>query len=453
MELQDRQEITENISYLLRANDVAKIKNIIVDIHPADLADIIRDLEEEDRDRIFKFLEPETASDVIVELDGVSREQIIEELKTDRLSTIIEEMDSDDAADVVSELPEDLAEKVLSKIDVQDRREVEKLLAYEEDTAGRIMALEFVAVYDDETVDDALQEIRQKAQEVENVYNIWAIDRGGRLVGVVPLKALIMNNPRSLIRDIMTTDFFPVSTDMDQEDVAKLVRRYDLVSVPVVDKSNRLVGRITVDDIVDVLHDEANEDIHRMAGIVDEEIPQEMSTLRISRYRLPWLVIAFFGELGSALLMKAHQASLKELMTIAFFIPLIMAMGGNSGIQASTIVVRSLALNEGGLSDRLERIWREIRVAILNGLILSIMTFIIIAFLFREKMQFSLIISSALVIVMINAAVVGAVVPIILSKFKFDPAIATGPFITTSNDILGVFIYLTMTMLYLKGSF
>ena len=450
MEIQDRKEIVENVSYLIKVNDTPKIKNLFVDTHPADLADIIRDLEESERDIIFDLLDPQTASEVMLELDEVSREQLIEDLEPERLSEIVDEMDSDDATDVVSELPKEIAEKVLSNIDARDRYEVEQLLTHDEETAGGIMALEFVAVYDDETVDDAIQEIRQKTQEVENVYNVYAIDRGGRLAGVVPLKKLILSNPKSRIQDIMNSDVVSVITDMDQEDVANIVRKYDLVSVPVVDTYNRLVGRITVDDIVDVLHEEATEDIQRMAGIADEEILQEMSTFRISRYRLPWLVVSFVGELGSALLMRMYQATLEQVVATAFFIPLIMAMGGNVGIQASTIVVRSLALQEGGATDKWSRLIREIRVALLNGLILAMVIFVVIYIFFSENPQFGIVIGLALMVVMLNASIIGAVVPIVLNKFGIDPAIATGPFITTFNDILGVFIYLSMTMIYIK---
>jgi len=450
MDVQDRKEIVENISYLINANEPLKLKNIVIDIHPADLADIMRDLDEDERDYLFDLLDPEQASDVMVELDEVSREHLIEDMPTERISEIVDEMDSDDAADVVAELPSDVAQEVLSSIDAQDRAEVESLLHHDEETAGGIMAMEFVAVYEDQLVDDAIQEIRQKSQEVENVYNVYAIDRGGRLVGVVPLKKLILSNPKAQIRDIMNKDVISVTVDMDQEEVANIVRKYDLVAVPVVDKYDRLVGRITHDDIVDVLHEEANEDLQRMAGIVDEEILQEMSTFRISRFRLPWLIVAFLGELGSAVLMKTFQGSLEQAVATAFFIPLIMAMGGNVGNQAAYIVVRSLALQEGGTTNRWSRVFREIRVALLNGTILSILIFIIVYFVFAEDPQFGIVIGVALIVVMVNAAVVGSVVPIILNRFHFDPAIATGPFISTSNDVLGVFIYLSMTVLYLR---
>jgi len=448
MELQDRKEIVENIRYLLEVKDVPKLKNIIIDTHPADLADIIRDMDDHEQGEIFQYLEPEKASEVFLEFDDVTREQLLKEIDTSRLSEIVDEMDSDDATDLVATLPGHVAETVLSQIDTQDRVEVEQLLEHEEDTAGGKMALEFVAVYEDQTVDDAIQEIRHKSQEVEQVYHVYAIDRGGRLVGIVPLKKLILSNPKKLIRDVMTTDVISVTVEKDQEHVANLVRKYDLVSVPVVDPDNKLVGCITIDDVVDVLQEEANEDIRRMAGISDEVL-QETSSFRISKSRLPWLVIAFVGELVSAFIMSSFNASLKQIVTLTFFVPVIMAMGGNSGIQASTIVVRSIALDEGGASNRREMLFREIRVALLNGLIFGLLIFLII-YLWLNQVMFGFVVSFALMFVIINSVIVGSIVPVLLHKMKFDPAIATGPFITTSNDIFGLLIYFSLAAIYFQ---
>ena len=449
MNYEDRKEIIENISYLIKERDIPKLKNIIVDTHPADIADIMRELEEDEANILFDLLDPDTASDVIIELDEVSREQIIEELEEDRLTKIVDEMDSDDATDVVAELPDELKEKVLSHIEPGDRQEVERLIIHDEETAGGIMALEFISVYENQTVDDAIQEIRTKAQEVEHVYNVYAADSEGRLVGVVPVKRLLLSKPERLIAEIMNREVISVTVEKDQEEVANIFRKYDLISIPVVDVFNRLVGRITVDDIVDVLQEEANEDLQRMAGIADEEILQEMSAFRISRVRLPWLIVGFIGQIVSALVMSKFEATLEQILVVAFFIPLIMAMGGNAGIQSSTIVVRSIALAEGGTSDRLSRILRELRVATLNGVVISLLMFVVIA-LWQREMTFGIFAGLAMLFVIINAGVVGAVVPFILNRLKIDPAIATGPFITTANDVLGLLIYLGLATVYLN---
>lgn len=449
MDIKDRAEIAENISYLIQEKDVPSLRNIILDTHPADLADIMRELGDKERDYLFSLIDSETASDVLLELDEVTREELIEEIATDRLSKIIDEMDSDDATDVVAELPDELAEKVLSIIDTKDRAEVEQLLEHDEETAGGIMQLEFVAVYEDQTVDDAIQVIRHKAQEVEPIHHVYAIDRAGKLRGVVPLKDLILAGEDKIIKDIMDEDVISVTVEKDQEHVARLARKYDLISVPVVDHEDRLVGRITFDDIVDVMHEEAAEDLHRMAGITDEEVLQENSTLRISRLRMPWLLVAFFGELVSAYILSRFQASLGQILAMAFFIPIIMAMGGNAGMQSSTIVVRSIAMAEGGATDLWSRVFRELRVALLNGFILALLIFAVVS-LWLHQPSFGLVIGIAMLVVILNASVVGSLVPFVLNRMNYDPAIATGPFITTSNDVLGLFIYLTLGTVYLK---
>ncbi|MBN1480751.1 magnesium transporter [candidate division KSB1 bacterium] len=451
MDSNDRKEIIDNIAYLIEEKDEPALKNLIVSTHPADLAEILQDMDEKERDYLFSLIDAETASDVVTELDEVTREEIVSELHPERLSEIVDEMDSDDAADVVAELPQEIQLQVLANIEPQDRTEVEKLLIHEEDTAGGIMALEYIAVYDDQTVDDAIREIRRRAEEIDEVFYVYAVDRGNRLVGVVPIKSLFLRNPRRIIRDIMHTDVISVNVNMDQEEVANIVRKYNLSSVPVVDQHNRLVGRITVDDIVDVLQEEANEDIQRMAGILDEEILQETSTFRITKNRMPWLVVAFVGQLMAAFVLSQYEVTLTEIAALTFFIPVIMAMGGNAGIQASTIVVRSIALNEGGATGLWDRFFREFRVAMLNGLLIGTLLALVI-FVWpnvENPMILGSVIGIAMMIVIINSSLFGAIIPFALNRLKIDPAIATGPFITTSNDVLGLLIYLSLATFYL----
>jgi len=449
MDPQDRQEIIENISYLIQASDEMSLKTIVIDTHPADVATILSELEEEERNYLFSLMETVTASDVMIELDEVTREQLVNSIEPERLSEIVDEMDSDDAADVVQELDEDDRKIVLSHIEPQDRFEVETLLRHDEESAGGIMALEYIAVYEDETVDDAIQKIRTRAQEIDEIFYVYATDRGGRLTGVVPIKSLFLRNPRKAIGDIMQTDVISVNVGMDQEEVAHVVRKYDLPAVPVIDRHGRLVGRITFDDIVDVLQEEATEDIQKMAGISDEEILQEMSAFKISRTRMPWLVIAFVGQLVAALTLSQFEATLHQVAVLTFFIPLIMAMGGNSGIQSSTVVIRSIALGDSfSQSGKASMFWRELRVGILNGLLLGLaITFFY--FLWRNDFMLGLTIGVSLICVIVNSAMFGVIIPSTLNRLKFDPAIATGPFITTINDILGIIIYLSLARLYI----
>ncbi len=446
-DFQDLEEIVENISFFIENNDQTKLKNIIIDSHPADLADILKALEKDKRIYLFKLIPTETAADVIIMLDEVSRQEIVKYVKPRRLAQIIDNMRSDDAADLISELPDTIARSVLSFIEPQERADVEKLLRHGEETAGGIMELEFLTVYEDQTVDDAIQEVRQRAQEVDQVYYIYAIDRGGRLVGVVPIKKLFLEKPRNLIRDIMKSEVISVPVDMDQEQVANIVSKYDLVAIPVIDKYQRLVGRITIDDIVDVLQDEANEDIQLLAGISDEEIIQETSPLRISRNRLPWLIIAFAGQLLAAFILRQFEVTLAQIAALAFFIPVIMAMGGNAGIQSSTIIIRGMALGDSASTEKWKLFLRELRVALLNGFLLGLMIFLFIWFWLKEP-YFGLVVGASMIFVIVNSAVFGALIPFLLGKFDMDPAIATGPFITTTNDVLGLLIYLSLSTAY-----
>lgn len=444
----DLRTIIDDLEYLASERDSRMILNILVGNHPADIADIVRNLSQENSQYVFGLLDADTASDVIVELDDVSREKLVSELRHDRLSEIVDEMDSDDATDIVAELPEDVAEKVLDLIDKEDSAEVKELLRHEEDTAGGIMALEFVSVSEDMTVDDAIREIREKAEEVNEIYNVWVVNSPGMLVGVLSLKKLILAKPNARVRNIMDKDVISVPTDMDQEEVANVFRRYGLVSVPVIDQSGKLVGRITVDDVVDVMEEEASEDIQKMAGLTDEEEIRETSALKISMVRLPWLLIAFVGEMFSALVLNHFEASIQKVFIAALFIPLMMAMGGNSGIQAATIVVRAMALGELNPKDTLQRLKKEIRVSLLTGSVCGLLLIGVVTFFGEPK--FGMVLGFVMLLVILNASFVGASVPLVLRRVGVDPAIATGPFITTFNDVFGLFIYLGLVTLALQ---
>jgi magnesium transporter len=447
----DIRTIKDDIEYLASERNNRMILNILVGNHPADIADIIQSLSEEHSSYVFGLLDADTASDVLVEIDEVTKDKLVAELQHERLSEIVDEMDSDDAADIVAELPEEVAEKVLEAIDAEDSEEVKELLQHEEDTAGGIMALEFICVSEQVTVDEAIREIRSKAEEVGEVYNVYVIDGEGTLVGYLPLKKMILAKSKQKIRDLMVKEVISVPTDTDQEEVANIFRRYNLVSLPVVDEQKHLVGRITVDDIVDVMEEEASEDIQKMAGISDEEEIRETSVYKISFGRLPWLLVGLVGQLVSALVMKQFQASLEQIFIVAFFIPLMMAMGGNAGIQAATIIVRGIALGEWSPGDMLKRFSSEIRVSLLNGTICGIIIFMIVAII--DRPAFGFVLSLSLLAVILNASFIGASIPLLMRKIGVDPAIATGPLITTFNDIIGIFIYLglvTLSMQYLQ---
>lgn len=445
----DLRDVAEDLAFLADAGELQKLRTILVSSHPADLADVIRFLKEPQRSTIFGLLDDEKASEVLTRLDEVTREQVLKEISHDRLTALVDEMDSDDATDIVSELPPEVADHVLERIDVEDSAEVKELLRHEEDTAGGIMQLEYIAVRADETVDEAIREIRSRAEEVEEVYNVYVTDDEGRLAGILPLKQLVLARPGTRVAEIMDRNVISVKADMDQEEVAQIVRKYDLVAVPVVDESGRLLGRITVDDVIDVIQEEAAEDISRLAGITEEE-PHEMSTLRISRARLPWLVTGIIGELFNAFLMSHFEASLQQMIALAFFVPVIIATGGNIGIQSSAIVVRGLATGEIDLRQMGSRLVRELRVAVVNGLVCGAFLFAVVA-VWRDTMVAS-IIGVSLLLVILVAATVGATIPLMLKRINIDPALATGPFITTSNDLIGLLIYLGTATFILQAA-
>lgn len=448
LEEQDLKTIIDDFEFLIAEKQDAKLRNILLSLHSSDIAEVTNRLDKEEQLYIFDLMDPETASEVIIEMDEVKREVLVEQMEHDRISELVDEMDSDDAADFVSELDEETQKEVLENVEIEDVREVEELLKHREDSAGGIMALEIISVQDSITVDEAIEEIRNKADEVSELYNVYVVDKNHKLLGLVPVRDLILAQGKKPISEIMQKDYLSVPVTMDQEQVANFARKYDLVSVPVVDEKNRLLGRITIDDIVDVMEEEATEDIHKMAGFTDEEEVREKAVLRIVRARIPWLVWGLFGGLISAGVMIRFESNLKEQIVLAYFVPVIMAMAGNIGIQSSALVVRGLATGEIAAQDYLARCGKEMGISLLNGIILSSLLFAVVAIGWHNKSEYSLqlalLISLALVMVILIAGVLGSTIPLVLKKFGIDPALATGPFITTSNDIIGLFIYLTI---------
>jgi magnesium transporter len=451
MEDLDRQEILQDVSYLIEAKQAPKLRAIMLGAHPADIADLLAHMDGVQRRYLFEALDRRTAADAILEVDESTRHELIETWDDSQLAGLIREMNSDDAADFISELSPEIANKILKQIEPQESAEVRQLLAHEEDTAGGIMALELVAVAQDRTVEDAINEIRKKADEIDTINHVYVVDDNRRLVGTIHLKQLILAEPYTPLREVMNRDVISVQVGTDQEEVAKLARKYDLLSMPVIDAQGRLAGRITYDDIVDVMQEEAVEDISHMAGIAshgDIRDSHESSVLRTARVRLPWLVIGLFGGIVAAWILSFFGGHLqKNIVVLMFFVPVVMAMGGNAGIQSSTIVVHGLATGSIGLSDMLQRLLREMRVAFLNGLLCGLLLLLIIAVVWREP-EYGFLVGASLLIVMFVAAIVGASVPLLLKRYNVDPAIATGPFITISNDILGLFIYMGISAMY-----
>ncbi|MBL7074277.1 magnesium transporter [candidate division KSB1 bacterium] len=441
-----KKEHIKVIQGLIAEGKSLEVRTRLKDMHPADVADLLENLNEADRNYVFRLLDKEQASEVVLELEEVHRDRLLDQLDPKQISRLVDGMESDDAADIVAELEAGVADQVLAAIGRRAREEVQALLGFAEETAGAIMAKEMVAVKRDSTQAQAIQEIRRQAQEMEEVYYVFVVDDEQKLVGIVSLKDLIIAEPQQRVGDLMNPDVIYAQVDQDQEEVAHLVRKYDLASVPVVDNGGRLVGRITVDDIVDVIDEEAAEDISLMAGT--EEDHRETSVFRITRQRLPWLVVGLLGGIIAALVMSRFELSLEKVLALAFFVPVVTAMGGNIGVQSSSIVVRGLAAGEIGLSGMKGRLFREIRVALINGLLLGTLIFIIID-LWLGRYDIGLAVGTALVVNILIASLLGSNVPILLKKLNIDPALAMGPFVTTANDIIGLFIYLGIATLFL----
>lgn len=441
-------KLVEEIQTLIQQQDRAALKRRIDLMRPADVADLIEHLDREERLFIFSLLEPEGAGEILVEIEPPVQGRILEELDNDALTEIVQELDSDDAADLVGDLPEERAREIIESLGEEASEELEKLLPYAEDSAGGIMALEYVAVRADATVQDAIDSIRAKREEVENLYHIWVVDDFGRLVGVISMKDLVLEPPERRISDIMNPAVISVHADADQEEVVRLVTKYDLVHIPVVDDHHRLIGRITHDDILDVIEEEVDEDIARMAGVMRQEIAEE-SPLRVSRARLPWLIAGLLGGILAAVVIRQFEHSLERIIALAFFFPVVMAMGGNTGNQAATVVVRGLATGDIGIVHVGKRLWIEMRVALLNGIVCGVLLGLIVS-VWLSDYRLGCVVALALLAIILIAGIIGSAVPLALRRLHIDPAIATGPFVSTSNDILGLLIYLGLVTAFLR---
>lgn len=436
------ENILPDIIDLIERKNSGALLNILIDMHPADIEEIINRLKKNQRKYIFNILPTELASEVLSELDTPIADQVLEDISEEEISSLVDQMDSDDAADVIAELDDDVAARVLDKMTDEEADEVKQLLHHEEDTAGGIMAVEFISMPENATVNETIEVIREKRDELDEIYSIWVVDEENHLLGSVALTDLVLARADTTLNEIMEDDNLYVRVDMDQEEVANYVRKYDLVSIPVVDSELKLVGRITVDDIVDVLEEEGSEDLAYMAGAPDEEIMEE-SAFILSRARIPWLLVAFLGEMVAAVLLFNFKTTLEEIVIIGIFIPIVMAMGGSTGQQASVIVVRGLATGDINLSDTKRRLFKEFRISLISSTFFSALLFAIVAM--WQGVAFAAILAVTLFIVINNAALIGALVPLTFKRLGIDPALAAAPFISTINDIIGILIYLTIT--------
>jgi len=443
------EELISLVRNLIKEKNQESLKKLLDDMRPADVADLIEHLNQDERLCIFELLKPQGAGEVLLEMEAPVQERVLSGLDNQAIMEIIQELDSDDAADLVGDLPEERARAIIETVGENISKDLKKLLPYPEDSAGGIMALEYVAVNAESTIQEAIETIRQKREEVENVYYVFVVDDHQRLAGVVSLKSLLIEPPSRKVKEIMNPQVVSAYVYNDQEEVARLVKKYDLVSIPVVDEHHRLVGRITHDDIIDVLEEEADEDIALMAGVINQEIAED-SPIKISRARLPWLIVGLFGGILAAAVIHRFEASIEKVVALSFFFPVIMAMGGNTGTQAATVAVRGLATGDISVMNIGRRIWLELKVALVNGVICGILLSLIVGY-WLSSLVLGTVVGIALIVIILTSGLVGASVPLMLKKLDIDPALATGPFVTTSNDIISLFIYLTLVTLTLMA--
>ena len=419
-------------------NDVA-LQQQLSELHYADIAEILDELNLEQATYIIKLLDSETTSDVLSELEDDVREKVLQNLSVKEIAEEVKELDTDDAADLISELPPDRKQKVIAQIDDKELvADINELLEYDENSAGGLMAKELVKVYETWTVAGCLRKIRAQAENVKRVHSIYVVDKADKLVGRLSLKDLLIAKNETKIADIYIPKVDSVHVSEDDEDVARLMAKYDLEAVPVVDDKKTLLGRITIDDIVDVIIEEAEKDYQLAAGIT-QDVDAEDSIFALTRARLPWLFLGLIGGVGAAIIMGTFDTIIEEFPLILLFTPLIAAMAGNVGVQSSAIIVQGLANDDikGSINTRLIK---EMFLAALNGLILALFLFGFM-WAWQQDFQTALAVSVSLVAVIIVAGIVGTFIPLFLHKRGIDPAIATGPFITTSNDIFGILIY------------
>lgn len=448
MEFKISRDFIAQIEQYIADNREEQLQALLQDIHYADIAEIMEELDSEDAGYLFKILDSEKTAEILLELDEEVREKILKNLSAKEIAEELDELSTDDAADIIAELPEEKQEEVIQElIDTEHAKDIVDLLRYDEDTAGGLMGKELVKVNENWNVLTCVKEMRVQAENVQRVHSIYVVDDENRLKGRLSLKDLLTTSTKTPIADIYIpkVDFVKVNTP--DVEVARIMQKYDLEAIPVVDELGRLVGRITIDDVVDVITEEAEKDYQLAAGI-SQDVEADDSILDLTKARLPWLVLALLGGFGSVSLLESFNGAMENHKELFFFTPLIAAMAGNVGVQSSAIVVQGLANNtiSGSLFNRLVK---EVLLTLLNGVILATILFAGSYFILQEPSVLGLTVSISLVSVIIIASLIGTFIPIFLNKINIDPALATGPFITTSNDICGILIYFTIAKMIL----
>lgn len=441
-------EWREYLLNLLNENEVEKIKSILTELYDSDIAFFIEKIDEENAIKILDCLDLERQGKVIVELDSHIRNQIINQLSPERIKSIVQELESDLQADILNALEEDIKSKVLALLEPQERFDVTELLKYPEGTAGSIMSKEFVSVPEDATVTQAINVLRKVSKETDDIYTVFVVDKNGRYKGRIPLKKLILSKPKTKIKKIMDTELLAIPIDMDVEEVANFFTRYDFISAPVVDDKEVLVGRITADDILEVIQEESTEDILRLGGVSEEETIETPFQLAAWR-RTYWLVINLATAFLAASVVKLFEDNIQKVVTLASFLPIVAGMGGNAASQTMSFIIRNIALGEIKEKGEKRFILRSLFLGIATGISLSIISMLTI-YIFTNHLWLTIIMGIAMLGNLMNAAVSGSIIPIVLKRFNIDPAIASSIFITTLTDIGGFFLVLSLASLFMN---
>jgi magnesium transporter len=437
-----KHEDLDDLEVLIKEGSDEELGEFLRVLHPADIADLVEQMDEADRARIFALMPERVGADVLPEIEDHVFDEVIEAVPEDKLVEFVDEMDTDDAADILAELPRQQVRLILARIDASDSEDIRRLLDYGEETAGGLMQTELIAVVEAATVNDVIEEIRKQKGEVENVHYVFAVDEDKSLKGVLDLRDLLLASSGQKVSEITDPEVISAKVDMDQEEVISLMMKYDLVALPVTDNAGRLVGRIVIDDVMDALEDEVDEDFLLMAGAGEEEL-EELSAIKSVQARLPWLLITWVGGSTTAVIMDHFLETTDNMITLAAFIPIIMAMGGNVGTQAATIVVRGMATGRIDLRVVRQFFARQVIVGATLGVIIGLATAMFV--LFRHPASnLAMIIGAAMISVMTFSASVGASLPWFFKRIGVDPAIATAPIIATFCDIMGIVIYFSL---------
>ena len=443
MQFELTKQFLDELNLAVESKNETAVLALIEPLRPVDIAEIINEQDLEEAIAFYVFLSEEQAADVLIELDVDVRERFLKSLSSEQIAKqFIDNMDSDDAADLLAELPVEKKNEVISHIeDIEQASDIIDLLNYPEDTAGGLMAKELVKINIDWDIKTSINELRRQTQEVENVYTVYVVDDRDMLQGIISLKRLLLTPDKNKVRDIYNDKVISVKVDLKDEEVGQVMEKYDLVVVPVIDEIGRLVGRITIDDIVDVIKEEAEKD-YQLASGISENVEYSDNLWLQTRARLPWLLVGLMGGIVSSNVISTYEGAIQIHPEMAFFIPLIAAMGGNVGVQSSALVVQGLANKSLGLDGIWSKVFKEMLIGLTNGLVCSGLLLLYNMF-FPDQINWAITstVSIALLSVIIFAGIFGTLIPILLHKYKVDPALATGPFITTTNDIFGIFLY------------